>query len=131
MSEKYTKDAENLRQQNAKQMEEQEKRLNNMAQANLQKLRSENAQQLSNLRADFTRREQQLRANSARTQQQIRAQQNEMAQLRQQINNRPRSNYACTITNFNLFNLQAFFTLVYLPIIERHKANPISGFSHM
>ena len=91
MSEKYAKDAEKLRQQNEKQMAEQEKRLNNMAEANLQKMRTENAQQLSNLKANFARQEQQLRANNAWIQQEIQAKQNEITQLRRHINNMPQS----------------------------------------
>ena len=89
MSEKYSRDAENLRKQNTKQMDEQEKRLKNMAEANLEKLRSDNAQQLSGLRDDFTRKEKQLMQNNARTQDEIRRKQNEINQLRQQINSRP------------------------------------------
>ena len=103
MSEKYAKDAENLRQLNEKQMAEQEKRLNNMAEANLQKMRTENAQQLSNLKANFASQEQQLRANNARTQQEIQAKQNEIAQLRQHINNMSQSSGKLTVISVCLY----------------------------
>ena len=77
-------DAENLRQQNAKQMEEQEKRLQNMTVASLQKLRDENSQQVAQLRRTLEQKERELLGHNERLNAEIRRKQAEAAQLRQQ-----------------------------------------------
>jgi len=84
MKDKFSKDAENLRKENTKQLQEQGKRLQNMADANLQKIKTENSQQLSQLRSALQQKEQELKQKNARIEAEIRRQQEEARRLQQQ-----------------------------------------------
>ena len=82
MKVKYTEDAERLRQGNVKQMEYQEKRLRNMLEANLQKVRDENAKQQSQMRARFERNQRALQQQNSSISAEIRRKQDEFSELR-------------------------------------------------
>lgn len=84
MTEKYTKDVENVRQANAKQMQAQESRLQNMADANLQKIRNDNAQQMKQVRATLQQRERELQQHNAWVQAERLRKEEEARRLRQQ-----------------------------------------------
>ena len=82
MKVKYTEDAERLRQENVKQMEDQEKRLRNMSEADLQKVRDENAKQQSQMRATFEQNQRSLEQQNASIRAAIRRKEDEISELR-------------------------------------------------
>lgn len=84
MENKFSHDAEKLRKESAQKLEEQERRLRNMADANLQSVRSQNEAQLNSLRAQLRDRESELQQHNARIQQEIQRQRAETERLRQQ-----------------------------------------------
>ena len=63
-------------------MEYQEKRLRNMSEADLQKVRDENAKRQSQMRTMFERRERELQQQNSSIRAQIRRNQDEISQLR-------------------------------------------------
>lgn len=65
-------------------MKEQEKRLQNLSEANLQRVRDENAQQMSQLRAVLEQKERELKQHNDRIQAEIRKKQEEARRLREQ-----------------------------------------------
>lgn len=84
LKDKFTKDANNLRQENTKQLQEQEKRLQNLADANLKKVKNENAQQMSQLRKVLEQKERELKKHNDRIQAEIARKQEEARRLREQ-----------------------------------------------
>lgn len=84
MENKFSQDAEKLRKESAQKLEEQERRLRNMADANLQSVHSQNEAQLNSLRAQLRDRESELQRHNARIQQEIQRQREETERLRQQ-----------------------------------------------
>ena len=84
---KFSQDAAKLRKEGAQKLEEQGRRLRNMADANLQSVHSQNESQLNSLRAQLRDRESQIQAQNARIQQEIERQRAETAWLQQQAAN--------------------------------------------
>ena len=84
MKDKFTNDAENLSKENSKQLQEQAKRLQNMADANLEKIKNENSQQLSLMRSTLQQKEQELKQKNAMIEAEIRRQQEAARCLQQQ-----------------------------------------------
>jgi 23S rRNA pseudoU1915 N3-methylase RlmH len=85
MKDRFTMDAEKLRQEGAKQLQEQQKRLHNMSEANLQKIRSENSQQLNEVREILAQKERQLQQQNAQISAEIERKRVEANQLRAQL----------------------------------------------
>ena len=65
-----------------KRMEDQEKRLRNMSEADFQKVRDENAKQQSQMRTMFWQRERELQQQNSSIRAEIRRNQDEISQLR-------------------------------------------------
>ena len=82
MNSKFTDDVEKLQQENEEQMQEQEKRLQNMANAKLEQLKHDNSDHLSQLKATFQQKERELQQSKAQTQAEM---QREIRQLDEQI----------------------------------------------
>ncbi len=84
MKNKASQDADKLRKESTQRLEEQERRLTNMADANLQNVRTQNEAQLNTLRAQLRDKESQLQIQNARIQQEMERQRAETERLRHQ-----------------------------------------------
>lgn len=81
MANKFTKDAEKLKEESSQRLKEQESRLRNMGEAKLNELQKANTTELNNLRVQMENRMAQIQAANSAMQQQIANQKAETQRL--------------------------------------------------